>query len=206
MKRSDNNTLFWPWLLACAGLPLLVLALSVMPSRTLLKEALSFVTLLAFFQLLGLVFWSRVTPWAAMGMSQRIKIHKIIGYLCVTIMLFHPLFVVIPRFFEAGVVPGDAFVTLATTLNRGVVLGLVAWVLLAALGTTSLMRTALPMTYRSWRIFHGLLAISFLIVAAWHAINLGRHSQGAMALLIALMAGMGVFFHAQQYVVHLFKK
>ena len=154
MKTFGNNTLLLGWFLAFAGLPFLVLALGEMPSRPLLKEVLSFLTLMAFFQLLGLIFCSRVIAWAAVGMtmSQRIKIHKMIGYTCVTLMLFHPLFLVIPRAFEAGVTPGDAFIILTTTLNRGVVLGMVAWGLLAILGLTSLVRKALPMTYRIWRI------------------------------------------------------
>ncbi|BCS95268.1 hypothetical protein DSLASN_09000 [Desulfoluna limicola] len=208
MKRFDNYTRFLPWILVLAGLPLMVLLLSTLPSRTLLKESLSLLTLLAFFQLLGLVFWSRVTGWAAMGMGigQRIKIHKIIGYTCVTVMLFHPLFLVLPRCFEAGVAPGDAFITLVTTLKRGVVLGLVAWVLLAILGITSLIRKALPMTYRVWRLCHGLLSISFVCVAAWHAVDLGRHSQGALALMIIAMTGMGIFFHVQRTIVDLFKQ
>ncbi len=67
-------------------------------------------------------------------MSKVIKYHKIIGYTFVIILFFHPLYLVVPRFFESGVSPVDAFITIITTLNQGVVLGIIAWCLDAGIG------------------------------------------------------------------------
>jgi len=117
------------------------------------------------------------------------KVHKIIGYSCVTVLLMHPFFLVIPRLFESGIGPVDAFVTIITTYtSRGVVLGLIAWCLMLIFGITSLARKILPMKYKSWRVFHGILAIAFISVATWHTIVLGRHTDLAMSIFIILRA------------------
>jgi predicted ferric reductase len=107
-------------------------------------------------------------------------------------MLLHPLFLVVPRFFESGVTPGAAFITIVTTVHTGTVLGMLAWILLLTLGITVLMRNRLPTTYRTWRRWHGILAVVFIAAAAWHAIDLGRHSNLAMSALIILLTLAGV--------------
>jgi predicted ferric reductase len=162
--------------------------------RSILKEVLSIVTILAFFQLIGQFFWARTNRLAVkqLTMSRVLKYHKSIGYTFVTIMFFHPLYVVIPRFFEAGVSPVDAFITMTTTMNTGIVLGIIAWCLMLALGITSLIRNKLPLNYKSWRVFHGILAILFLSTAVWHAIDLGRHANLSMSVLFCVLTAGGI--------------
>jgi predicted ferric reductase len=154
------------------------------PERSLLKESLSVITILAFCQMMGQFFWTRVnrSAVAELKMNKVVKYHKIIGYTVVTTLFFHPFYLVVPRFFEAGVSPVDAFVTIITTLNQGVVLGIIAWCLMLVLGITSFLRDKLPMKYKTWRVFHGILAILFILFAAWHVIDLGRHSIAAMSI------------------------
>ena len=180
--------------LVFAGLPLLLWILGGFPDRSLLKETLSVVTMLSFFFMIGMFFWSRANAVAVKELKMRrtISVHKAIGYTCVSIMLLHPLFLVLPRFFEAGVSPDDAFVTIVTTFHTGTVLGMLAWILLFTLGITALMRNRLPMTYSTWRRWHGILAVVFIAAAAWHAIDLGRHSSLAMSGLIVLLTLAGV--------------
>lgn len=132
-------------------------------------------------------------------MGSVLKYHKIIGYTFVAVLLFHPLYIVIPRFFEAGVSPVDAFVTMVTTMNLGVVLGILAWCFMLILGLTSFMRTKLPMKYKTWRIFHGVLAILFIVPAAWHAIDLGRHSTTAMSIFLSVLTASGVLLLLKTY-------
>ena len=180
--------------LVFGGLPLLLWTLGGFPERSLLKESLSVVTVLSFFLMIGMFFWSRANAMVVKDLKMRrtIKIHKAIGYTCVSIMLLHPLFLVLPRFFEAGVSPDDAFITIVTTFHTGTVLGMLAWILLLTLGITALMRNRLPMTYNTWRRWHGILAAVFIAAAAWHAIDLGRHSSLAMSSLIILLTLAGV--------------
>ena len=67
------------------------------------------------------------------------------------------------------------------------------------LGITSLARKKLPMKYTTWRVFHGVLAILFVSVAAWHVIDLGRHSSLAMSIFILLLTAVGVLFLVKTY-------
>ena len=180
--------------LVFGGLPLLLWTLGSFPERSFLKESLSVVTVLSLFFMIGMFFCSRANPSVVMALKMRrtVKIHKAIGYTCVAIMLLHPLFLVFPRLFEAGVSPDDAFITIVTTFHTGIVLGIFAWVLLLTIGITALMRNRLPMTYKTWRRWHGILAVVFIVAASWHAIDLGRHSSLAMSGLIILLSTVGV--------------
>jgi predicted ferric reductase len=196
MSTIIKSSFFRQSALAFAGLPLLIWTMSNLWERSILKESLSVVTILAFFQMMDLFFWSRANTNAVknLKMGRVNKFHKITGYTCVTIMLLHPVLLVVPRFFESGVAPGDAFITIVTTFNRGIVLGIIAWSLLLTIGITSLIRNRLPMKYTTWRTFHGILAVVFISAAAWHAIDLGRHSNLAMSILVVMLAAGGVRF------------
>ena len=180
--------------LAFTGMPLLIWAMGNLPKRTVLKGTLSIITILAFSQMIGQLFWARTNKYAVadLRMAKIIKYHKIIGYAFVIVLLFHPVLLVVPKFFESGVAPVNAFITIVTTLNQGVVLGMMAWCLMLILGITAFARNKLPMEYKTWRVFHGIVAILFIFVAAWHVIALGRHSSLAMSIFITLLTTCGV--------------
>jgi predicted ferric reductase len=114
-------------------------------------------------------------------------------------MLFHPLMPIASKFLEPGMAPIDALVTLVTTFNRGVLLGIGAWCSMVLLGVTALTRSHLPMGYTTWRIFHGTLAILFIVLAVWHALDLGRHATLSMALYIILLAAGAILPVAMHY-------
>jgi predicted ferric reductase len=194
MRAVITSSLFRQTILAFAGMPLLIWAMGNLPARTMLKESLSVMTILAFCQMIGQFFWARTNRSAVSGlkMSMVLKYHKFIGYTFVTIMIFHPFYLVFPRFFESGVSPVDAFITIITTLNQGVVLGIIAWCLMLILGITAFARKKLPMKYKTWRVFHGILAMLFISTAAWHAIDLGRHSNLAMSIFISMLTAGGI--------------
>jgi predicted ferric reductase len=63
---------------------------------------------------------------------------------------------------------------------------------LLILGITAFVRKQLPISYRTWRVIHGILAMLLVVSAAWHAIDLGRHSSLAMSVSIALLAAGAV--------------
>ncbi len=72
------------------------------------------------------------------------KVHKTIACCAIGIIILHPVLIVLPRAHEGGIKPWDAFITMITDFgNLGIVLGLVAWGLLAGPGVTVFFRKAL---------------------------------------------------------------
>lgn len=186
------------------GFPVLFWAIGNVPKRSFLKEALSLLTLLAYFLMVGQFYLARIHKKAFAGfkMVSIQKIHRIIGYVFVPILLLHPLLIVFPRYFESGVDPIDAFITIISTYdNTGVFLGIIGWSLMLILGLTSFFRDKLGMTYKTWRVFHGLLSIVFIILVSWHAIDLGRHTNLNMAILMILLMGFGVLYLMNFYLI-----
>jgi len=201
MGTYIKSNFFKQFVLAFTGMPLLIWAMGNYPERSLLKESLSVITILAFCQMIGQFFWARGnrSAVAELKMSKMAKYHKIIGYALITLLLFHPFFLVVPRFFESGVSPVDAFITLIITMNLGVVLGIIAWCLILVLGITAFAREKLPMKYKTWRVFHGILALLLIAFAAWHAIDIGRHFNLAMSILISLLTTGGILLVLKTY-------
>lgn len=181
------------------GLPMLFYSLGDAPRRSLLKEAISIITLLAFSLMLGQFFLARSNE-AVINLFDRKQIqnvHKAIAYPALIIFLFHPFLIVFPRYFEAGVDPVDALLTMLTSIdNWGIILGMVAWVLLVIIAVTAIFRMRLikryKIKYRDWRKFHGYLTVGFVVLAIWHAIELGRHTDWIMALFFIALATAGV--------------
>lgn len=65
------------------------------------------------------------------------------------VLLVHPFLIVVPRYYESGVDPTEAFFTITTTFNFvGIILGICAWFLMLILGATSLFRKTLLL--RQW--------------------------------------------------------
>lgn len=178
------------------GMPLIIWSLGNSPQRTLLKESLSVVTILAFSLMIGLLFLTRTNSLAAgkVAFGKVIKLHKVVGYAAVPVLLLHPLFLVLPRFFEAGVAPGEAFRTIITTFTSpGIIFGLITWSLLLTLGITSLLRKKLPLSYLTWRSIHYLLALLCLLSGTLHVLNLGRHADLLMTGFIVLVSAGGIY-------------
>ena len=126
---------------------------------------------LAYFLMLGQFFLSRGNKKVLKShkMGKVVKLHKVIGYIFVSILLVHPFLIVVPRFFEAGIAPGEAFGTMLTTWDsQGIILGMIAWVLM-------------------------------LILATWHAMDLGRHTDLPMSLYMGAIAGIGVLLLLRTY-------
>lgn len=179
------------------GLPVLFYALGDFPRRSVLKEAISVLTLLTFSLMLGQFYLAR----SNMGVIQLYDLrnvqraHKVIAYFVLTAVLLHPFLIVVPRFFEAGVDPISALVTMLTSFdNLGVVLGMIGWVVMLVLAMTSIFRMSLikryAIKYRNWRMFHGYLSVVLVTVVLIHAIKLGRHTNVPMTgLMIALAIG-----------------
>lgn len=206
MKMTAKSATGFAAVALFIGVPLMFYALGDAPRRTMLKEGISLVTLLAFTAMLGQFFLARSNIWLLRVFKppQVQKVHKYIAYTAVGAILLHPALIVLPRYLEGGIRPWDAFVTMITDLgNLGVVLGLIAWVLLLILSVSAFLRKPiikrLSTHYRGWRYFHGGLAVSFTVLALWHAIALGRHTDIAMSVFLVTLAVFGFALLARMY-------
>lgn len=177
------------------GFPLLFWAVGDFPHRSILKEIISVLALLSFSMLIGQFFLTRGNRKMLNlpSMGKLVSYHRVFGYVAISILLLHPFLIVFPRYFEAGVEPMEAFTTLITTFNStGVILGIIAWSLMLIIGITSIFRYRLPISYLNWRLLHGILSILFIIVATWHAIDLGRHMDTPMSIYVIILSASGV--------------
>jgi len=202
MKTGIKTYNFVGAILVFVGLPIMFLSLGDSPRRSLLKESISLLTVVAFSLMLGQFFLARSNRYfiSAFRFSSVLAVHKFIGYSAVGVFLVHPFLIVLPRFFEAGVSPIEALITMLTTYeSRGVVLGLTAWSLMLLIGVTSLFRDKMNMSYRTWKWFHGILSLLFIVVASWHAIELGRHTGKLISVFIILLALTGSVLLMRQY-------
>lgn len=206
MKVLPPKPIIISALLVFIALPLLLFNLGDAPTRSVLKDSISILTILAFSLMLQQFFLTRNYKSISehYKLNQISKVHKYIGYFIVTVFLLHPFLLVAPRFFEAGVEPLDALITILTTFESlGVVLGLIAWGLMLLLGMTAIFRyklvQKLGIKYKVWRLYHGVLSIIFITIATWHAIDLGRHTDTLMAAFIIVLAVTGIVLLARQY-------
>ncbi|MDD2791247.1 MAG: ferric reductase-like transmembrane domain-containing protein [Sulfurimonas sp.] len=195
--------------LAFIGLPILLFALGDFPPRTFLKNAISLVTLLAFSLILGQFFLSRTNNLTKNihKFKNVIALHKAIGYFVVGVFFLHPFLIILPRYFEAGPDPLDSFIKMITTFESlGVILGLIAWSLMLIIGLTALFREKLGISYKGWRVFHGVLSLAFVIIATWHSVDLGRHTNITISLFFIIMATLGSLLLVKLYIVSNKKK
>jgi predicted ferric reductase len=202
----DNKTKIYNRLAAIAvfiALPVLIYSLGDFARRTLLKETISLLFILSFFMMLMQYYVSRANSNVLKGhkMGKVVEWHKVLGYVFVSVLLLHPFLLVIPRYFEAGISPYDAFTELISNFNQqGLWLGLTAWILMLTIGITSLFREELPFTYKTWRLIHGWLSIAFILIASLHVVNMGRHINETMAWIIAILAISGVAMLLRTYI------
>jgi len=185
------------------GVPLLLFVLGDFPPRTFLKNAISLITLLAFSLILGQFFLSRTNTFTKNihKFKNVIALHKAIGYFVVGVFLLQPFLIILPRYFEAGPKPVDSFIKMITTFESlGVLLGLGAYVLLLVIGLTALFRAKLALSYKSWRLLHGLLSLLFVVLAIWHSVDLGRHMNTPLSLFFIIMATIGSLMLLRVYI------
>lgn len=189
-------------LITFIAVPLFLYFSGNFPRRTTLKETLSIVTILAFSLLLSQFFTSRLNYklMKQIRMVNVVAIHKFIGYLFISVILLHPFFIIIPKFFDNSVAPSDAFLRLITTFSStGVILGLIAYASMLILMATAFFRFKLHLHYRTWRRLHGYITMLFVITATWHVITLGRHSNTSFSIYYVLMVVSGIYYLLKTY-------
>ncbi|MCW8849416.1 MAG: ferric reductase-like transmembrane domain-containing protein [Melioribacteraceae bacterium] len=202
MKEFNNKYNLLTKTIVFAGLPVLIWLIGDFPRRSTLKETISILTLLAFSAMVGQFFLTRGyrTIHKELKMSSLVRLHKFFGYIFIPIIFVHPFLIVLPRYFESGVQPLDAFGTIITQFNSlGVILGLIAWTFMISIGITSLLRSKIFMSYKTWRVLHGILSILFISIAAWHVIDLGRHTDLTMSIFFIIISTGGIILLIKNY-------
>jgi len=185
-------------------IPILLYIFGDAISGTLLKEVISIVTILSFTLIFSQFFISRINEDIKYGnkMNKVLNFHKYLGYFIIAVLFFHPIYIVIPRYFEAGVDPIDAFWIMITNYQTfGVLLGIVSWILMLTLGVTSYLRFKLGLEYKYWKVFHSSISVLFIITATLHVISLGRHSDYAMSIFFSLLVGISILKLLNDYFI-----
>ncbi|WP_177219148.1 ferric reductase-like transmembrane domain-containing protein [Lutibacter maritimus] len=189
--------------------PIVLYNLGDFPKRSFLMDVLSIITILGFSLFLSQFFSTRINQKLVkdIRMVNVLKIHKFIGYLFISILLLHPFFIVVPKFFDNGVSPTDAFLTLITSFNSlGVILGIIAYTSMLILLITAFFRFKIYLKYKTWRYLHGYLTTLFIITATWHVINLGRHGTNPFSIYYILAVVSVIYFLLKTYLFKTSKK
>lgn len=190
------------------GVPFFLYFTGDIAARTVLKDALSIITILALVLMLGQFYLTRTfkLPITGATMGKIMSLHIVTGYLGAAVLLVHPFLIVVPRYFEAGISPCEAFITIITTQTPGVTTGIMAWILLLLISVLSILRNKIPLRYKDWRRLHGLMSAAFISLAAGHAVYLGRHMNQALGIYIVIQVIAGIFFLIRRYSSELYKK
>ena len=202
MEKRIHYYLRFLAILVLVILPVILWLVSDVPRRSWLKEGLSLLTMLSFSVLLLQFFMSKINVWmmASHKFSRVLKWHKALGYIFSGILVFHPFFIVLPRFFESGVEPMDAFAQLLSSYsNPSVLMGMIAWALMWILALSAIFRNKLPMSYKLWKICHGILSLLFMGFAIYHIATIGRHSTSPMIIYLLTIAGVAVLMLINSY-------
>lgn len=176
------------------------------PRRAFYKESISAITFLAFFSTMLQFLLSRANRSSirVFKASRIFKCHQILGYLAGAILLLHPLFVVLPRFFKPGISAGDAIKLILTSYdNKGVLLGIIAYIFLFFLVIQCFLRRIIPISYKTWRTIHGLVSILFIVTSPLHTIILSRHCSLLLNLWIIVVASLVTSVLLKLYLVNL---
>lgn len=122
--------------------------------------------------------------------STVIRYHKFIGIIAGGFLLLHPILMVARRFWVVESDPIDNLKLLIQSLALRPAVA--AWIVLALLLLLSASRIHRRMRFQDWRQMHGILSVAFILLASWHVIAVGRHSNVAMSAFWILLCGASV--------------
>lgn len=170
-----------------SGAALIIWSFLTFPDRSIEIRALSALTILAFFLLLGQFLCTRraLNTSSSQTLCNLFKLHISIGYIALVVIVLHPLFLVYPKFGGEALAPGDALFTIFTNFsNPGIASGVIAWIALLLIGISSFFRKLLGLQYRAWKLLHIILASLFTVASVYHVTHLGRHANLLMTCFI----------------------
>ena len=127
---------------------------------------------------------------SAFGQDALLQFHRGMGIGAVLLVLLHPVLLV-----ASGAYP-LAILGWGSTVPWAIRLGSIAALCALLLVTTSLLRKRLRTPYEAWQVVHGLLTVTAVVVATWHASRVGRLAEvpGMRVVTVGYVAiFMGVF-------------
>ena len=114
--------------------------------------------------------------------------HKTLGYAVCLILMVHPILMIARRFWVVESNPIENFKLLLSSPLLWP--GITAWILLMTIMVSSFFRQHFDAS--TFRKLHGWLSILFVILAAWHVISMGRHSDIILSASWGLLAAIAV--------------
>ncbi|HSF96129.1 MAG TPA: ferric reductase-like transmembrane domain-containing protein, partial [Thermohalobaculum sp.] len=126
------------------------------------------------------------------GIDLTMRLHQLLARTALALVLLHPFLYTLP--IPGHPPPWDVTAQGYLRLDMAsLASGGAAWVLLVVLVATSIGRNALPYSYETWRLGHGLGAALTAGLAAHHALEAGRYSQAEpMAYLWLTLLGLAL--------------
>jgi len=170
--------------------PVLLAVTQNVPTQSTFQLVVLLVSVGAFGLMLGLFWLSRLMPRDTVKMkaSSTMRWHKVIGYAAGLFFLVHPVLMIARRFWVQESLPLDNLkLMIASPLLRT---GIIAWLLLVLIIAMAIVRKKIPA--KIFRVLHGLLSVAFTVLATWHVIAVGRHSNSGMTLFWVLLATVAI--------------
>jgi predicted ferric reductase len=186
-----NRWLFIPlYLLLFVGIPVCLALTQEVPVQTNFQLAVLLVSVGAFGLALGLFWLTRLLPQGSVNMhlGKMMTWHKYLGYTICIVFLAHPFLIIARRFWVVESNPIDNLKLMLTAPLLWPAIA--AWLLLMLIMLTSLMRKHFSAVV--FRNLHGWMSLSFTVLAAWHVIAIGRHSDLIVAALWGLLAAIAI--------------
>jgi len=117
---------------------------------------------------------------SAFGQDALLQFHRGMGIGAVLLLLAHPVLLV-----ASGAYPA-AILGWGTAVPWAIRLGSIAALCALAIVGTSLLRKRLRTPYEAWQVVHGVLAVTAVVVATWHASRVGRMAEVPAIRVVAL--------------------
>jgi uncharacterized membrane protein len=197
MKRSQLITLF---LLLFIGLPVALAFAQKVPTQSTFQQVVLITSITAAGLAFGAFWLTRLIPFktSEIRMGKVLLWHKYIGYTVGAVFLLHPFLIIARRFWAIESNPIDNLKLLFS--SPLVWPGVAAWVLLIVMLSTAFFRNRF--TASTFRALHGCLAVGFVLLATWHIVSIGRHSDIIFAAFWILIATAAI----ATYFTRIFKK
>lgn len=178
------------YLLLFIGTPVILALTQEIPVQTNFQLTVLLVSVGAFGLSLGLFWLTRLLPknTTSIRLGKMMTWHKYVGYAVCIIFMIHPILIIARRFWVLESNPID---NLKLMLSAPLLWpAIAAWLLLMLIMVLALVRQYFSAV--TFRRLHGWLSVAFALLAVWHVMSVGRHSNLILAGLWGLLAAVGI--------------
>lgn len=184
------------WLFIClflvlfVGAPVGIAVTQGIPVQSNFQSTVLLVSVGAFGLSLGIFWLTRLLPkhTVEMRLGKMMTWHKYVGYAICLVFLVHPFLIIARRFWTVESNPFHNLKLMLTAPLLWPAIG--AWLLLMFIMLFALLRKRFSAT--TFRYVHGWTSLAFVILAAWHVMSIGRHSNMILAALWGLLAAVAI--------------